>query len=198
LSAAPASTKNAAGDIDLPQLERWALAYLERYATSAANLRRVLLRRVRRRLGEADRDRLRTADAMIDALVERYCAAQLLDDAAYAAARARRALARGRSPAQIRAGLAAKGVGDSAAAAALAALHDGAADPERIAAVAFARRRRLGPFRAVSPADPDKQRKRELAAFARAGFTRNTAAAVLACGDPDAAAALFGGSDKEP
>jgi len=33
-------------------LERWALNYLGRYASSAENLRRVLLRRVRRRLPE--------------------------------------------------------------------------------------------------------------------------------------------------
>jgi regulatory protein len=177
--------------IDAGLLESWALAYLERYASSAANLRRVLMRRARRRLGAADRDRIRSADALIDALVARYREAQLLDDAAYAAARARRDLARGRSLPQIIAGLAAKGIGGAQAATAIAALHDRMADPELGAAVAFARRRRLGPFRAGRAADLDEQRQRDLAAFARAGFTERTAETVLACSGPDAADMLL-------
>jgi len=163
--------------LDAALLETWALSYLARYASSADNLRRVLMRRVRRLLG-ADRDTLRAADALIEALVARYCDAQLLDDAAYAAARARRDLARGRSLRRIAAGLAAKGVGGADAAAAIGALREGAADPDLVAAVAFARRRRLGPFRAQ-----ERDRDRELAAFVRAGFARQTAEAVLACAD---------------
>lgn len=168
-------------------LERWALSYLQRFASSAENLRRVLRRRALRHLG-GDPERVRGADALIEALVERYRAAQLLDDAAYAAGRARRDLAQGRSLRQIAAGLAAKGVGAPDAAAALASLRDGAADPDLVAACAFARRRRLGAFR-MRPAE----RERELAAFARAGFGRRTAEAVLACVDEAAIAALLAG-----
>ena len=36
-------------EIDAELLERWALGYLGRYASSAENLRRVLIRRARRR-----------------------------------------------------------------------------------------------------------------------------------------------------
>src|ERR1700733_10207389 len=43
--------------VDEALIERWALAYLGRFASSAENLRRVLLRRARRRLGE-DRETL--------------------------------------------------------------------------------------------------------------------------------------------
>src|SRR6266851_4946520 len=98
-------------------IEEWALAYLGRYASSAENLRRVLRRRVVRRIGPAARidDAARAA---IGALVERYCAAGLLDDAAYAAGRARQGLARGRSLRRIAAGLAAKGIGPAEVAAA--------------------------------------------------------------------------------
>src|SRR5712691_5579039 len=87
------STPETPGDpeatIEPALIEEWALAYLGRYASSAENLRLVLLRRVARRIGPAARldD---AARAVIDALVERYRMAGLLDDAAYAAGRARR------------------------------------------------------------------------------------------------------------
>jgi regulatory protein len=191
----------APAPIDRALLERWALAYLERYASSAENLRRVLERRVWRRArgdgagdGRIDGEPQSAAGALIDALVARYCRTGLVDDAAYAAARARSGLARGHSLRAIAAGLAAKGVGAADAAAALAALAEDALDPDLAAASAFARRRRLGPFRRAQSgggdtADPD--RRRELAAFARAGFERRTAEAVLACADEAAVAELL-------
>jgi len=171
--------------LDEALLGEWALSYLGRYAASAATLRLVLRRRVRRRLAD-DRDAVAAADALVEALVERYREARLLDDAAYAAGRARRDLARGRSPRRIAAGLAAKGIGGTDTAAALAALRADGSDPELAAAGAFARRRRLGPFR-TGPIERD----RELAAFARAGFARGAAEAVLGCADEDALAALL-------
>jgi regulatory protein len=185
--------------IDLAQLEEWALSYLARYASSAEHLRWVLRRRAGRRLGlglglgDDREERRRAADLLIDALVARYREAGLLDDAAYAAASVRRDLARGRSLRQVAARLGAKGVEAADAAAALAALREEAvADPELAAACAFAKRRRLGPFRArPRPADHE----RELAAFARAGFTPGTAQAVLACADEAAVAALLGRED---
>ncbi|MBV8779255.1 MAG: RecX family transcriptional regulator [Alphaproteobacteria bacterium] len=173
--------------VDRALIERWALAYLGRFASSAANLRLVLLRRARKRLGE-ERDALAAAAAEIDRLVARYRETRLIDDAAYAAGRARSRLRRGQSLRTIRAGLAAKGVAAADAAAALAGLA-GEGDPDLAAAVAFARRRRLGPFRR----DGDAERDRERAAFARAGFSRAAAAAVLGCADEDEAEALVRG-----
>ena len=178
--------------IDPALLEKWALGHLDRYASSAENLRHVLQRRVRRRVG-SDGEAVGAAGALIDALVARYRAAGLLDDAAYAAGRAKRGLAHGRSLRRIAAGLAAKGVGAEDAAAAVAALREGAADPDLAAASAFARRRHLGPFRRDrhGPAD----RRRELAAFALAGFERRVAEALLACADEAAVAALLASSE---
>ena len=159
-------------------LERWALHYLGRYASSAENLRRVLMRRARRHSpGAAQR-----ASALIDALVARYREAGLLDDAAYAAARVQSLQRRGESRRGMRARLAAKGVAATDIADALTGLRAGTADPDLAAACAFARRRRLGPYRRSLGGD----HARELAAFARAGFSRRLAEAVLAC--PDIAA----------
>jgi regulatory protein len=171
---------------DASLIEKWALGYLERYASSAENLRRVLRRRARKRLG-SDRQSLGAADAVIDALVTRYRETGLVDDAAYAAGRVRRGQARGHSLQRIAAGLAAKGVGAEEMAAALQEPRAGGGDPDLAAACAFARRRRLGPFRR----GPAPEGARELAAFARAGFSRRTAEAVLACRDEDAVAKLL-------
>jgi regulatory protein len=181
--------ENRVPAIDGALIERWALAYLGRFASSAENLRRVLLRRVRKRLAE-DRDAVAVAAATIDALVARYRSSGLVDDAAYAAGRARARLRRGQSLRVIRAGLAAKGVGAEDAAAAIAALRDEGGDPDLAAACAFARRRRLGPYRRAAADDGDAVKMRELAAFARAGFSRDAATAVLDCATPDEAEAL--------
>jgi regulatory protein len=174
----------AEGEIGPELLDRWALAYLGRFASSAENLRRVLLRRIRRR-SAADPAAAREALPLVDALVERYRRNGLLDDAAYAAQRAQSLNRRGESLYKIRARLAAKGVESTVAANALSALREEAADPDLAAACAFARRRRLGPYRRGA-ADP----ARELAAFARAGFSRRVAGQVLGCADVDAAEAL--------
>ena len=67
----------SARDIETELLERWALGYLGHYASSAENLRRVLMRRVRRHSPEA----VPPARPLIDAIVTRYREAGLLDDA---------------------------------------------------------------------------------------------------------------------
>ena len=162
-------------------IERWAIGYLGRYASSAENLRRVLIRRARRHSPEAAQQ----AKAQIDAIVARYRESGLLDDAAYTAGRVASLHRRGDSLQAIRARLAAKGVPAEIVADALSGLHAGAPDPDLAAACAFARRRRLGPYRRA-PSD----RTRELGAFARAGFSRRVAEAVLACTDIDAVEAL--------
>jgi regulatory protein len=162
-------------------LERWALGYLGRYASSAENLRRVLIRRARRHSPDA----VHEAGVLIEAIVTRYRESGLLDDAAYAAGRVDSLHRRGDSLKAIRARLAAKGVAAAVTAAAVSGLRDRAPDPDLAAACAFARRRRLGPFRRGAA-----DRQRELAALARAGFSRRVAEAVLACGDIEAVEAL--------
>ena len=175
--------------IDAALIERWALGYLSRFASSTENLRRVLLRRVRR-LFPDDADAVAGAARLIDALVTRYQASGLVDDAAYAAGRVRSRLRRGQSLRVIRAGLAAKGVAADDAAAAIAALREEGGAPDLAAACAFARRRRLGPYRRSLAESSGDLKEKELATFARAGFSRAVAEAVLACTNPDEAEAL--------
>jgi regulatory protein len=185
-----AMDQSAKAEVDAALIEKWALGYLERFSSSAENLRRVLRRRAQRRIGP---NKVLSAELLgaIDALVARYRASGVIDDAAYAAARARNRLRRGQSLRTIRAALAAKGIAAEDAAAAIGALAETNADPELAAACAFARRRKLGAFRRTADVD----RTRELGAFARAGFSRRAAAAVLACKDADAVAELLNSPD---
>jgi regulatory protein len=161
-------------DIAPELIERWALDYLGRYASSSENLRRVLHRRIRRRLPQA----APKSAATIEALINRYREAGLLDDAAYAAGRVGSLNRRGDSVRAIRSRLAAKGVPGKAVDDAISDLRATVPNPDLTAACAFARRRRLGPFRRAAA-----DHARELAAFARAGFSRRVAEALLACTD---------------
>jgi len=153
-------------------LQRAALAYLERYASSAENLRRVLKRKVDKRC------RLRGEDPaafqeMIDEVVAKSLRTGLIDDTRYAQARVATLRRRGGSARAIQAKLSAKGVDRTTIA---AALEGGEEDDEEKAAHAFARRRRLGPYR---PGERAPYRDKDLAALARAGFSFDVARQVI-------------------
>lgn len=157
-------------------LERAALFYLDRYAAPAGHLRRLLLAKVARsaRVHGTDPE---AGAAAVEALIGRLTRAGLLDDAAYAAARTRSLRRRGASAYGIRGKLAAKGVAPELIERALAALDEESAEPELAAALAFARRRRLGPYR---PAEArGDHRDRDLAALGRQGFNVETARKVI-------------------
>jgi regulatory protein len=67
--------------------------------------------------------------------------------------------------------------------AALTEQTEGAGDAELRAALRYARRRRLGPFRLEGRAE---RRDRDLAALGRQGFDYETARRVIDCQDPAA------------
>jgi len=168
-----------------------ALAHLARFAATEAGLVRVLDRRIDRWARAAGAEGTLDPDAIAGAqrasrLAAREVACALVqsgvvDDTAFAGARARSLTRAGRSRVAVSAHLAAKGVPQAVAQAALP-------DPESelAAALAYARRRRLGPFRA-SDADEDTRRK-ELGALARAGFPQPVAQQALRMAPDDAKA----------
>jgi len=163
------------------RLANIALYHLERFSSSAENLRRVLQRRVFKAARHFDDLDMDEANGWIDALIERYVESGLLDDRTYAQGRARSMTARGNSQRQIRMKLMAKGLSADDIDAALASLQSEHADPELTAAVKLARRRRLGPY-----ADPDKRAERQekdLATLARAGFSYDLARRVIEADD---------------
>jgi regulatory protein len=163
------------------ELEAQALGYLARFASSAANLRRVLRRKVERSARDHGTDR-EAGLAAVERLIARFAASGLIDDARFAEGRAASLFRRGGSRRTIAAKLGEKGVGGREIAAALASLEQLADEPELAAAIVYARRRRLGPFR-----DAEQRRDRrdkDLAALARAGFSLSIARRVI---DADAA-----------
>lgn len=163
-------------------LERAALHYLERYASSAANLRRILMRRVFKSAKAHDTDPEEGA-AMVDALIARYQESGLLDDANYSRMRAETMHRRGTSARMTRMKLASKGVASDDIDSALDALAEIVQEPDLSAAVNYARRRRLGPWRQTKRED---NRDRDLASMGRQGFSYATARKIVDAEDVDA------------
>ncbi|MCA0341566.1 MAG: RecX family transcriptional regulator, partial [Proteobacteria bacterium] len=132
-------------------------------------------------------------------------AARLVCDRAFACARALRLHGRGASPRLIAAHLEARGIGPDLVAEAMAGLaadlgaageggadagagagHTGRGSSGEVAfraAVNLARRRRLGPFRPAH--QRAAMRQKDLAAFARAGFSYAIAKRLLAAAGPE-------------
>lgn len=164
------SRTDKARPVTAAYLERAALFYLERYASTAENLRRVLLRKARRRLGpDGEADGL---EATIAEVVARVVRSGLVDDRGFAEMKVAALMRRGTSTRAIESRLRGRGVPEEAAAAALRA-HE----PDDLAlARRHAERKRLGPYR--TRPDPTL-RERDLAALCRAGFSFSIAIRVL-------------------
>ncbi|GEP11383.1 recombinase RecX [Methylobacterium gnaphalii] len=166
-------------------LERVALHYLDRYSATQEMLRRVLARRVAKRLRDRDEEPGSHSD-LIEETVGRAVRAGLISDERFAAARLATLRRRGASTRKAGAALAAKGVDRTVVEAALAAEEEDAEDRSAVeakAAQAFARRRRLGPYR--SPDAREAHRERDLAAMARAGFSYAVARDVVDASERD-------------
>lgn len=165
------------------RLEKAAYAYLERFAASRAGLARVLWRRVRR---SADLHGTDPAEGQgwIDAIVERFARAGLVDDASYAAGRAASLARRGDGPRKIALKLAQQGIDEETRRQTLDALAAESGDLALEAAMRLARRRRLGPYRAAE--NRAAYRDKDLAALARAGHDFDTARTVIEARDETA------------
>ncbi|MGO4570646.1 regulatory protein RecX [Microvirga sp. 2TAF3] len=152
-------------------LQRAAMAYLERYASSAENLRRVLKRKVDKRCRLRGEEPAEFYEA-IDEVVEKSLRSGLVDDTRYAEARVATLRRRGGSARAIRAKLSLKGIDRATIATAL----EGEEGDEEQAARALARRRKLGPYR---PGERAPYRDKDLAALARAGFSFDIARRIV-------------------
>jgi regulatory protein len=151
-------------------LQEAALTHLSRFAATEASLARVLRRRVDRwaRAQEGEPEEIAAAAAAaaaeIPGVIARLRALGAVNDAAFAASRAKRLTRSGKSRRATQAHLAAKGVRDFAL----------GEDPARelAAACAYLRRRRAGPF-------GDADEMKVLAAMARGGFGQAVARRAL-------------------
>ncbi len=168
------------------RLHEAALAHLARFAATEAGLARVLARRVDRwaRRAEAEgqdseavAEAARQARQAAVAVARRMVVAGAVDDAAFAASRAKRLARTGRSRRAISAHLAGKGVATAVAQAVLP-------QDEVAAALALCKRRRFGPF--AREAMEREAKLKALAVLGRAGFSRDAADAALTM-EPEAA-----------
>lgn len=174
--------------VTLERLKRQAVYYLERYNASQSSLAQVLMRKVRRAAKEHPDTDMDQAREWVGQVVAECARIGLVNDENFALTRARSLLRGGKSLRAISMALRQKGIGDDlidqaferlrdeAATPGLSAGEDEPADLDRQAALAYARKRRLGIYR--QPPDPDRAQK-DLAAMARRGFGLILARSVL-------------------
>ena len=157
-------------------LHEGALAYLSRYAATRAGLLRVLDRRIARWLAtdDGDAEKGRAAREAARRVAGKLAESGAVNDEAFAQARTRVLRRAGKSARAIGAHLAAKGVSRERGE---APAPQPKPEDELGAAAIHVRRRRLGAFRSLE--DTPEQRRRELAALARAGFPHPVASAAL-------------------
>ena len=160
-----------------PDVRTLALAHLDRFVASRRHLGDVLKRRVlasARTHGDDPAPLLAEIESTIRWLENKG----LLSDQAFASAKARALVGRGQSRRRIAANLMAKGIEPEIARTAIADLGEEFGDTELAAAIAYAKRRRLGRHRKKGSAD-GQSKKRDLAAMARAGFSLSVARKAL-------------------
>ncbi|HVF94574.1 MAG TPA: RecX family transcriptional regulator [Sphingomonas sp.] len=148
-------------------LERMALRYVERFATTRGKLADYLRRKIRERGWDGE-----PADP--EALAMRMAELGYVDDRAYAEARAAALGRRGLGARRVAGALRAARVGDEDAEAVAPGIEARAIE----AALTFARRRRLGPF-GMPPADR-AAREKQLGAMLRAGHAMTLSRRIVA------------------
>lgn len=160
------------GKRDLPPLDdaalqRMALRYVERFATTRARLADYLNRKIRERgwSGKGDGPA---------AIAARMAELGYIDDAAYAEMKARSMARRGLGARRVTQAWRAAGIDENDT----QALATDVAERAVEAALSFARRRRIGPFADTAADRP--QRERHLAAMIRAGHDMALARRIVA------------------
>ena len=166
------------------------LYYLERFASSSANFKDVMMRKVWKSCAfhqDQDKDECAT---MVDELVAKFIDLGLLDDAAYTRAVVTSLRRKGTSTRAILTKMKMKGVNRDDTMRAVAHYDaeniQNPEDAEMVAGVMMARRKRLGPFqredKKIKLADEEEAQKlkeKEMAKLARAGFSYDTVRRVF-------------------
>ena len=159
--------------LDPASLERLALRYVERFATTEGTLVDYLRRKRRERGWAGDEPPDPTG------LAARMVALGYIDDRAYAEAKAASLARRGMGARRVRQALQAARVGEDDHAAIAPQVEEAARD----AALAFARRRRIGPF---GDGQADRaMREKQFAAMMRAGHGTALSRRIVAAGPGD-------------
>ncbi len=175
------------------RLKEAAFSYLARHEASMMRLRQVLARRLAR-WREAAALSAEERSALVEEAVAEMAALDLVNDRRFAQERAKTLLRRGLGPPAIRGRLLALGLSsgdvDEAMAAVLGDVDGRTREAALLdAALAYARRRRLGPFAKVKGGDGRRDPRRQaraLAAFQRRGLPLALARIILEAPDEKA------------
>lgn len=148
------------------------LHYLQRFPASSGHFRTVMMRKVDRSCHHHTTQDREECAKMVDALVEKFTGMGLLNDEGYSRGMVTSLRRRGLSARAINAKLSARGLSRDRITHALAEHDDERTEPELVAALRLARRKRLGPF------SGQERQEKDLATLARAGFSYDIASRV--------------------
>lgn len=170
------------------------LYYLQRFAASTVQFQRVMQRKIDKScMAHPEQDREECRKWLI-AVIETFQRSGLLNDSLYAAGAIRSLRQRGLSARAIEARMAIKGVPAALVKETLQEIDTlSESDPNLVAALRQARKRRIGPYWPPGKDAPSELQDKHLAAMARAGFDFETAHKVLKM-DKQEADALIGAS----
>jgi regulatory protein len=184
LSMPPPRKKNISTKLEPPKLESIALRYVSRYAASRGMLETVLRRHVQKFLYANPEAEKAPFENEIKRILDTHAAKGWINDAQLAASLIANARLAGLSRQKIMQKLQAKGIAREAI---RTLAQDALSDPEQEieAARLFARRKKLGPYAPKKSGGKDRDPKKEMARFLRAGFSLTLARKVLANSDGD-------------
>ncbi|WP_216825500.1 regulatory protein RecX [Kiloniella sp. EL199] len=154
--------------------------YLERYATTEAGLRRYLMRKVNLSAKEHGTVPQEGAE-IIEDLISKFRDLNFLNDARYAEGRSGSLHRKGMSLRAIRQDLSLKGVPEDLINNAIDLIREESSNPDLEAAISYARKRRLGPYRTDDKRE--ECRDKDLAALGRKGFSFAIAERVILADD---------------
>lgn len=156
------------------------LYYLQRFAASSGQFRAVMLRKVKKSCHHHKEQNYEDCQKLVDELVTKFERAGLINDESYTRGMISSLRRQGKSRRSIIAKLNAKGIASSLAEEKLEEYAQdserGGADSETKAAIIFARRKKLGPFRTGGD---ETENEKALGVMARAGFSYDTSRRVL-------------------
>ncbi|CAI3927629.1 SOS response regulatory protein OraA/RecX [Commensalibacter communis] len=161
-----------------PDLQEYAMAYLARYSNTEKGLIRVLKAKLRRWAAKAEQggidqseidEGLRQGLQQIPQIIAKVKKIGIIDDHTFAEYKINSLIRSGRSQKVIQNKLLQKGVAFEVIQSVLDQYQD--KNSELLAALVYARKRRLGPFRRIDREVNNETKQKEQASFARGGFS---------------------------
>lgn len=169
-----------------PDLQEYAITYLARYNNTEQGLVRVLKAKLRRWALKAEQEclepseiseGLRKGQQQIPEIIAKVKRLGIINDQSFAEYKVTSLIRSGRSQKVIQNKLLQKGVDSNVIQSVLDQYQD--KDVELLAALVYARKRRIGPFRRVDREENAELKQKEQLSFARGGFSFGMSSKIL-------------------